>query len=222
MQILNDKNEKRKARVIALVGPDGAGKTTHARVLTDRLCSAGHNAICIRPIFMLMEIITGKQKMLKGLSPRLYRIDRVKDKGKLNGLLRKSLLMIFGYPYIIVSHLYLKYIHRKKGILICDRYFFQVFYDIFGKQSKWIKKLMPTPDLTFYLQTDFNIFRSRQSHSDSSYPSEYFQSVECFFSTICKDTDIISCDNSVEFPLVHEFIYNQVLEKIKEPLSTIA
>ena len=197
-----------------MVGPDGTGKSTQTKMLKDRLCSEGHNAVCIRPVFILWEKITGNQELLNGLSPRLYRIDRVKAKGKTNGIFRKTVLMIFGYPYILLSHFYLKYLYKKKRILICDRYFFQVFYDIFGNKSRWIKQILPYPDLTFYLQTDFNTFRSRQGPSDRSYPSEYFQSVECFFNTIFKDSHIVSCDNSFEFYRVHEFIYSKVMEQI--------
>ena len=60
---------------------------------------------------------------------------------------------------------------------VCDRYFYQVFFDLFGGLSKKVIRVFPKPDITFFLDGDLDVFYSRiNSPSDAMVSRDYYMS----------------------------------------------
>ena len=62
-------------------------------------------------------------------------------------------------------------------IVVCDRYFYQFFFDLFGGLSKKVIRVFPKPDITFFLDGDLDVFYSRiNSPSDAMVSRDYYMS----------------------------------------------
>lgn len=200
--------------VISIIGPDGSGKSTQARLLYERLKNEQARTLLIRPVYFLIEKIIGQEKMCLALSPRSFRISAGKKHSKITNRFKTILLPILAYPYVLLSHIYIKNVIAKNRFVVCDRYFYQVFYDLFGIHARRFHKIMPYPDLSVYLKTNFQTLRSRQNFTDRSYPSEYFLNVTCYFNEISEDEHILVCNNTSDSKKTHEDIYFAVHQYI--------
>jgi len=142
--------------IIALIGIDGCGKTTQAKILLDNLIRDGFNAIYLQPILVFLNHpILSKIKQTPWCSPRISatKKENTSKYGFIYRILitlRSYMLYLFGYFYALFLYLYIRYLSIGH-IVICDRFFYQFFYDIYGNYSLSICKYFPHPDLTFFL-----------------------------------------------------------------------
>lgn len=145
--------------LIALIGLDGAGKTTLSELLADSLRKQGLKVYVIQPFryFLLeplMAVVRVAAKLFRGSSnearhPLLFR-------GKKPFLARQ-------WPYLVaLDNLFYDLIYIKPKLLsgyyvISDRYFYDlaINFDYYGYSCKhagrFYRRVVPKPDITFVL-----------------------------------------------------------------------
>lgn len=196
--------------IIALEGMDGSGKTTQAKVLVQRLEYQGYKVKYVRPVYILADIIAKLGIKLNKYSPRKTRVQR-NQKGK------KILLSFVGYLYAVVSYLLLILIGYKR-IIICDRFFYQFFFDLYGNWFRIFLKIFPKPQITFLLSSDrLELFLSRMSDSfDVTVDNEYYNNILRMYKIISNDKTffMVDIDNSKE--VISNIIFGELIKHLRK------
>ncbi len=175
--------------IVAIFGVDGCGKTTQAMMLVDSLKKNGHDAVYVKPVFLLLAFLANHEHevFLSVASPRTARTsvvakgeqDRVSPRGALAGIL--------GYLYALATYFFIACRLSRGRIVVCDRYFFQFFFDLYGKSAHKVVDVFPKPDIAFFLDAEIDSLYSRMSDpSDSSTSRVYFVDVHRMLEGICK------------------------------------
>jgi len=164
-------------RVIAFVGADGCGKTTQAKLLASRMESIGLRVKCVRPSFALLDPWKAGGSLAYTLSPRRR---KVADD---SNLLTRSVFQIVGILYALASYARIATTGIRYDFVVCDRYFVQYFFDLFGReQALKILKVFPRPDYTIWLDMDSGevIQRNLERNSLESH-GRYLREVMSFY-----------------------------------------
>ena len=135
--------------IIAIIGPDGCGKTTQARLLVDRLNREGYKAIYVNPNYFLINSMFRTKLHNIFFSPRRNRTNSLKSSRNIIAKARSLLSALLCYLYALLSRGYMAFVAKHK-IIVCDRYFYQFFYDLFGDLSNRVSNFFPRPDLHFF------------------------------------------------------------------------
>ena len=106
--------------IVAIEGLDGSGKTTQSKMLVERLKGAGYNAVYVRPLYAFI----GEKSISGGISPRRARITGA-------NIFKKIALGIAGYLYALACYLKMRLGPGRRRVAVCDRYFYQFFFDLF-------------------------------------------------------------------------------------------
>ncbi len=200
---------------ISVIGIDGCGKTTQCKLLVERLKDGGYEAMYVRPIYLLINLlpqfISGKLEGCSLISPRQISTSSAEKSKRFNTLhmFRKPVLLFFGFFYILITCLLLKFAIGKDKIVICDRYFIQFLYDLYGEKAKLILRLIPKPDIVFYINGDVDLMYSRMSQkSDRDIEKNYYNKVISFFKEISVSNNFILINASKNKEVVSDSIYN--------------
>ena len=160
---------------MAIEGVDGCGKTTQAKMLVDRLNKNGYKATYVRPVYVLLNFIRLKEEDKNSVSPRRARVSEISNK---KSIIRKALMGLLGYPYALATYIFMKFYLGRNKIIVCDRYFYQFFFDLFGTQGESAINFFPRLDITFFLDGDLDLFYSRMDNSfDVSVGRNYYAEV---------------------------------------------
>jgi thymidylate kinase len=150
-------------RIVAFVGADGTGKTTQAKMLLDRLASKGHRARYARPVFSLFDPwrmgVGGGREF--SVSPRVLRVRSRTGRKPFRRFLWSAAGMLLGYFFSLATYGVLRLRFRKEQFVVCDRFFYQYFYDLYGRGASNLAKCFPRPDLVFWLDGTVPLIRSR-------------------------------------------------------------
>lgn len=158
----------KRAAMIAVIAPDGAGKTT----LIDRLISEAEGVFGAVHYFHLRPTILGAYSAHKRLKrgEALGKPHESKAYGKISSVLKYAYLFmdyLLGY-YVRVLPLLL-----KGRLVVFDRYFYDVMVDPkrfrlteIPALTHLFSKLLPKPDVTFYLCADAHAVRMRKQDLD--------------------------------------------------------
>lgn len=168
--------------VIALVGLDGAGKTTQAQLLTNHLSEAGHDAAYVHPSNDLISAIPGGERLKQGLLGWLHRPTLV------SRTTRRLCMVLFGYWFALASLSLARYRHRNR-IIVFDRYRHQFLYDCYGPLASWLVQTLPTPNQTVWLTADLDILALRMSGRDRDAPRSYYRSAHRFHEQLAERHD---------------------------------
>ena len=186
--------------IIAIIGIDGSGKSTQAKMLSDRLESEGYDCLCVQPVVFFADRINSlTKKSIMGLSPRMRQTSSRKESTKNNAIkcFKKLFLAAFGYFYVLSTILYLKYLLGKDKVIVCDRFFFQFLFDLFGTFSLNLLKILPKPDLIFRLNGDLDYLYSRMSNDfDTTISKDYYYRVLAMFQQLSKTYQIIEFESN--------------------------
>lgn len=207
---------------IAIVGVDGCGKSTQSRLLVERLNADGYRAIYVRPIYILIDLLPNRIcDILKGstiFSPRRSTTSKKADSKDLNAIriLKRMPISLFGFLYVLISCYYLKSIHQRYNIVICDRYFIQFLYDLFGEKAFLPIKLLPKPDMFFYINGDIDLMYSRMTQDfDKNINRDYYNKVIAFFNEVARNNNFIIIDANKNKEKIFQLIYTSLIAKIK-------
>lgn len=194
---------------MAIEGVDGSGKTTQAKMLVGRLEKLGYNAVYIRPVYILVSILLRKKDSIS-VSPRKMRTSQ-KD----TNLLKVVILGFFGYLYAFTSYLYIRFCLSRGKIVVCDRYFYQFFFDLFGDFAERVIRLFPKPDVTFLLDGELDVFYSRMSDSfDVEVSREYYSKVIEFYRKLAKKYGFIKINAHLKKEEISEIIFKHLMERM--------
>lgn len=203
--------------VLAIVGIDGSGKSTQAKMLTNRLNESGYNAVYVRPTFLFVNILTRyKYNSFVPISPRLSRtsLSSKKRTGTILSHIKKFVLCLFGYPYALISYIIMNLYFGKNKILVCDRYFYQFFFDIFGELSVYIIKFFPKPNISFFLDGEIDFFYSRMDDSfDVGVSKSYYLQVLDLYRYFSIIHNFISIDAKLSRKEINDIMFSNLLRK---------
>ena len=197
---------------MAIEGIDGCGKTTQAKMLVDRLKKNGYEAAYVRPVYVLMDLICSGEKDKNSVSPRRVRVSEISNK-KLS-IMRRALMGLVGYFYALTTYMFIKLYYRNK-IIVCDRYFYQFFFDLFGDWSEKIVRFFPKADITFFLDGDLDLFYSRMDNSfDVSANRDYYTDVINLYKRMLQKYGFIQIDANLEREKINDIIFRAIKEKV--------
>ncbi|HLQ41767.1 MAG TPA: hypothetical protein VK189_02820 [Thermoplasmata archaeon] len=181
-------------RIVALVGADGAGKSTQAARLVTQLEAMGYRAERVRPLFLLFNPWRLHPRGSADLSPRWIRLRPDMDRGGVRGL-GAALRLAVGYLYAVLSYAYMRTSLRDVDYLVCDHYFYQYFYDLAGESAHRLAQSFPKPDLVFWLDAPPAMLRGRIEKLPNGHePESYLESVVQFYRSIAVDLQFIRID----------------------------
>ena len=154
---------------LALLGPDGAGKTTLARLLLEKAAVwkiFGRREYRYRRFHIpWLKRLTSKIK-----NTEVVNIDaEVRADGAIIplGPVKATVYLIYLALEYILGYFYLNRFKMNGGLLIFDRYFYDyLVFEDFQRAPAWIlrllAKLVPRPDALIYLQNDPEIIHARK------------------------------------------------------------
>ena len=202
-----------RTRIVALVGADGAGKSTQAERLASRLQASGHRTRRVRPVFLLFDPWKLGSSSQRGLSPRRARLHGFAGGG--NAYRSKTALRaLAGYLYAILCYAYLRTFLRKEEYVVCDRYFYQYFYDISGQWAATFARSFPRPDVVYWLDAPANLLRSRIEKIPNGHePREYLDAVVRYYRAVAPDLGFVQIDASAAAGAVEETIWNNLMRR---------
>ena len=204
---------------MAIEGVDGCGKTTQAKMLVDRLENEGYEAVYVQPIFILLNILArSKGNDVAPISPRKTRTSQMSDSDKYRNKfsLKKLFIGLLGYPYAFATYIFMKVYLSRNKIVVCDRYLYQFFFDLFGDFSKKIIRIFPKPDITFFLDGDLDVFYSRMDNSfDASVSSDYYTEVINLYRRISQKYDFIQVNANHNKEAINDAIFMYLIKGMK-------
>ena len=206
--------------IVAIVGIDGVGKTTQARILTHRLKREGYKAIYVQPDFALLNRVLWLRRLKDSprLSPRRLRTAQpgcfprcIMEKA------RGLLLGVLGYPYALITYMLLLFYSAQGKIVVCDRYFYQFFLDLYGNRSQNILKFLPKPDTTYYLHGNLITSYSRMKSSfDQTVPQSYYAEVDLLYTRMASKYNFIPIDTNRDKDSISNSIFDHFLKERKK------
>lgn len=157
---------------IALLGPDGVGKTSVSKVVLDNLSGFYRN----KAYFHLKPTFRGNLKSREGSSEKLFNHNLNGNNSKMELFLSYiRLIFHFFIGYFLAFWLRVYKLKVKSFITIFDRYHYD--YVIFPYSKKYfgslkvvlnLIKILPKPDMSFYLYCNPEIIISRKNELPKS------------------------------------------------------
>lgn len=204
---------------MTIEGVDGCGKTTQAKMLVERLREGGYKAMYVQPIFILLNILTrSKGNDVAMISPRKTRTSQMSnsDKHGKRVLAKKFFMCLLGYPYALTTYIFMKICSCRNKIVVCDRYFYQFFFDLFGDWSENIINFFPRADITFFLDGDLDVFYSRMDDSfDASIGRDYYKKVLNLYRKISQKYGFIQIDATLDKEAINDIIFRNLTKRMK-------
>ncbi len=196
--------------LIALVGADGMGKTTQAQRLTDRLVARGYRATCVRPVFLLFDPwrLRDRGAPVPRLSPRTARM-------KGNGGRAGRVAPVLGYAYAMLTYAYIRTFLRRHEFVVCDRYFYQYFYDLAGRSARNLARSFPKPDLVLWLDGAMDVLLGRIDPAPKN-PAEaaYFEDVLEFYRGLASDLGFVRIDAGADETSIGDRIWDALIRGV--------
>jgi len=205
---------------VAIEGVDGCGKTTQAKMLIERLRERGYKAMYVQPIFILLNILArSKDNDIAPISPRKTRTSQMSnsDKHGKRFFSKKLFMGLLGYPYALATYIFMKFYLSRNKVVVCDRYFYQFFFDLFGNFSEKVVRIFPKPDITFFLDGDLDIFYSRMDNSfDASIGRDYYAETINLYRRISQKYGFIQIDATLNKKAINDMIFMDLIKEMRE------
>lgn len=185
-------------------------------MLNERLNSLGYKALYIRPVFLLIEIVNEYfHKDLNLLSPRRARVSKKTSNNKASKLIFKLPKALLGYTYLLITYFYM-YSLSRTHILICDRYFYQFIYDLYGIYSETLIKMIPKPDKVFFLKGDLDLSYSRMtSDFDVSVGRDYYLGALNLYNVLSRKYAFVEIKAGLGTKVISDSIFDSLKEDLR-------
>lgn len=184
-------------------------------MISERLSKFGYEVIRIRPIFILLNLAHIDERYVKALSPRRSHVSKSNYKNR--SVVQHILISPLGYFYALFSYIYIKYCLGRGKIVVCDRYFYQFFFDLFGSWGRYIMRFFPKPDVAFFLDCDFIICHNRMNSAfDLSVSRDYYVRAINFYRNNVKNNDFVIIDGNLDKDEICNNICSYLIEFIQE------
>lgn len=199
-------------RIIALVGADGTGKSTQAARLAARLAAMGYRTKKVRPVFLLFDPWRLRPGGHAGLSPRRLRLRRERGPGNGDsGRTKEAIVAAAGYIYALLSYAYLRAFLRGTEYVVCDRYFYQYFYDLAGSSADRLARAFPKPHIVFWLDAPPEVLRARIDIPPNGHEmTPYLDTVVGFYRGLAEDLPFVRIDATAGEQSVEEDIWKHL------------
>lgn len=147
-----------KGLLVAVLGPDGSGKSTLISGLEARLASRGFRVHCfhLRPHFGRAPVSNGPVTDPHGKRPR----------GQISSIVK---LMLWWADYVIGHYIGVRPKLKHSGIVVFDRYYHDLMVDPiryrYGSSlglARLVGRLLPQPDLVTILDAPTEVLLSRK------------------------------------------------------------
>ena len=198
--------------IVAIEGVDGCGKTTQAKMLVDRLKKNGYETVYVQPVYVPLNLIHLRNEGKNLISPRRACVSESSNKKSAN--IRKALMGLLGYFYALTTYMFMKFMSRNK-IMVCDRYFYQFFFDLFGDRCENIIKFFPRSDITFFLDGDLDLFYSRMDNSfDAAVGRDYYMDVLNLYRRVSQKYGFIQVDANLNKEAINNIIFMHLAKEM--------
>jgi thymidylate kinase len=202
---------------ICFIGIDGSGKTAHAQALLKALSERNLNVIHVSPRSSLMYLL------LPGRLRRLVRKIHVRPRNlimqKMKVFPRVNIFMNFLIIPILIYAL-LTYLLTIKPLLeefvvVCDRYFYDLLFGIFGKKALLLVGVLPKPYLGILLDLPVNqAFARMHDMEDKRVPYDFYEKLRKWYIVLAKQQGFLIVDSTDEFEKVHKKILDFSIQKL--------
>lgn len=164
------------AHTIAIVGPDGSGKTTQAKLLVERLQAAGYDAQYVHALYHISDTIPSSDRFRRHFGPRKT---RTQESGQSPFyFLRRALFGLVGFWFALLTIWIVSIqVRNKRQIVVFDRYYHQFFYHVYGSASIPPSRLLPQPWQLIYLDADLPTVQARMDTVDQAVDRQYYRTV---------------------------------------------
>ena len=208
----------RTARTVAIVGPDGSGKTTQARLLTERLQEAGYDAQYVHALYYLSDAVPRSNQLRRRIGPRKTRTQTRARYAPLY-LARRLLFGWFGYWFALITIMFVSVRFRNR-IVVFDRYYQQFFYDVYGPAARPLARAFPQPWRTVYLDADLDTLRTRQRAADRAVDDQYYiRAIDIY--NACATDDWLRFDARLPVETLHERLFCEISRSVDAERATI-
>ena len=207
------------ARTIAIVGPDGSGKTTQAELLVERLQAAGYDAQYVHALYYLSDIVPYAGRLRRRIGPRKTRTQDLRTYGPLY-LARRVLFGVFGFWFALLTIGLVSVKFRNTNrVVVFDRYYHQFFYDVYGPSSIPLARLLPQPWRIIYLDADLPTVQTRMGTVDRAVDAQYYVTVLNLYDECATDGWL---SFGVEQPIetLHEQIFEAIYDTVDRPRTS--
>jgi thymidylate kinase len=205
---------QRRCRIlIVLEGIDGSGKSTQARRLSEALDTLKVKNTAIRPVYFLYSQLKRDGADAAALSPRTVRINQFHQASW--GSVRLGLLQGMGVLYAYATYALLRY-YSRRSVIICDRYFYQFFFDIYRENALHVALNFPPADITFFLDAELDVLHPRMTAGkDREHPKEYYSQAITYYQTISARLGFIRIDATREEAAIHQEILSIIHSRLQ-------
>jgi len=212
---------RRKGALIFFIGIDGSGKTAHALTLCKELSEKRIRCTYVRPRYALFRLIPSVLRewvdRRPHISPRNITISCKTQKssnGRSIGVL-KILITIPLLVYAFITYFLTIRPLLDEFIVICDRFFFDWFYNMWGNVSTALIRLLPRPDIAFLLDVPVTIAFSRMHYAlDRQIPLGYYESLRNWYLMLARQQGFFIVDSSGDFEEVKCIIKRHVVSTL--------
>lgn len=200
---------RQTARTIAIVGPDGSGKTTQAKLLVNRLQAAGYDAHYVHALYYLSDTIPYANRLRRRIGPRKTRT-REPGAFPLLYLVQRAVFGLLGFWFALltIGIVSLQFRHQRQ-VVIFDRYYQQFFYDVYGPSSAPFSRLLPQPWRTIHLDAEVATLQARMGTADRTVDEEYYATVVDLY-TDCSTDEWLSFSAELPIKPLHERIFKAI------------
>lgn len=200
-------------RVVALIGADGTGKTTQTRRLVAHLQGLGYRARAVRPVYALFDPsrLGEAPSPSTSPSPRRHRVESPSPP-RIPG----ALFLLLGCLYAVLAYASLRLRWRSVDFLVCDRYFYQYFFDLAGDRARALAAAFPRPHTALWLDGELEVLRARQQGSaDAGVSPAYFVSVLAYYRGVASELGFPRIDAGGSEETVEEAIWSALVEAVR-------
>lgn len=209
---------KRFKAFIVFTGIDGSGKTFHATSLSRELKKIGIPNVYLKPrdVSLVPSFIGKWLERHPHLSPRNITISSEVNRSNSKSILKALCLTIPFLTYALIIYFVWIRLFRSKQVVICDRYFFDWFYNLLGDASIALLYLLPKPDVVFILDVPVKVALRRMHDSfDKKLSEEYYESLRAWLLVIGKRLGFFVIDSAESI----EKVKNRILDYTLNILS---